>query len=66
MWFYPLPALVAFAGFVYVLVMRNNFLKEVRYAAVILVLGVLIFLVRSWRNRQWPFERKRLPYQGAE
>jgi len=57
MWFYPLPAFVAFAGFVYVLVMRNHFLKEVRYAAVILVAGVLIFLVRSWRNRQWPFGR---------
>jgi len=55
MWFYPLPAFVAFAGFVYVLVMRNNFLKEVRYAAVILIAGVVIFLVRAWRNRQWPF-----------
>lgn len=55
MWLYPLPSVVAFAGFVYVLISRQNFLKEIRYAVVLLVVGVVIYLVRSWRRREWPF-----------
>ena len=57
MWLYPLPALVAFGGFFYVLVMRNNFLKEIRYAALLILLGGGIFFFRAWRNRTWPFSR---------
>jgi amino acid transporter len=57
MWLYPLPALLATAGFLFVLIERKNFLKEVRYAVVIVAAGVLIYLVRSWRRREWPFER---------
>ena len=46
MWLYPIPALLAIAGFAYILIARHNFLKEVRYAAVILIAG-LIDLLRS-------------------
>ncbi len=55
MWLYPLPALIAAASFVFILVSRRNFLREVRYAAVILVLGILIYCVRAWRRGEWPF-----------
>jgi len=55
MWLYPVPSLLAFSGFVYVLVSRQNFLKEIRYAVILLVLGVMIYLARSWRRREWPF-----------
>jgi amino acid transporter len=55
MWLYPMPALLAFAGFVYVLVSRQNFQKEVRYAVVLLIVGLAIYLFRSWRRREWPF-----------
>ena len=48
MWFYPLPALVALFGFLYVLIMRNDFTKEIRYGAVILVLGGIVFFLRSF------------------
>ena len=48
MWFYPLPALVALFGFLYVLIMRNDFTKEIRYGAVILVLGGIAFFLRSF------------------
>ncbi len=55
MWLYPLPALVAAAGFVYMLVSRKGALREIRYAALILVVGILIYAVRSWRRGEWPF-----------
>jgi amino acid transporter len=55
MWLYPLPALLAIAGFTFILVERKNFLREIQYALVILVAGLLIYLVRSWRRREWPF-----------
>jgi basic amino acid/polyamine antiporter, APA family len=54
MWLYPLPAVLALTGFVYVLFMRKNFLGEIRYAVVILVIGLVIYLVRAWRNHEWP------------
>jgi basic amino acid/polyamine antiporter, APA family len=56
MWLYPLPALLASIGFIFVLVSRTNSLKQVRYALVILITGTVIYLVRAWRNREWPFE----------
>ncbi len=55
MWLYPLPALLAFCGFVYVLIMRRNFFTEVSYAAVIVLAGSALFLVRSRRRNEWPF-----------
>jgi hypothetical protein len=55
MWLYPLPAILAIGGFLHILIMRKNFLREVVYAAAILVTGLLIYLIRSWRNRDWPF-----------
>jgi len=61
MWLYPLPALVAIAGFLFVLIWRHNFLKEVRYAVAILVAGLLIFFLRAWGRREWPFRENQDP-----
>jgi APA family basic amino acid/polyamine antiporter len=55
MWLYPVPALLASVGFVYVLVYRTNSMKQIRYALVILISGVIIYLLRAWRSREWPF-----------
>jgi len=55
MWLYPLPALLAIGGFLGILVMRKNFLRELLYAAVILVTGLILYLWRAWRNGEWPF-----------
>ena len=55
MWLYPLPALLASVGFVFVVVNRTNSLKQIRYAAVILVTGLAIYLFRAWRKGEWPF-----------
>jgi hypothetical protein len=37
------------------LLSRKDALREIRYAAVILVAGIVIYLVRSWRRGEWPF-----------
>ena len=55
MWLYPLPALLAIAGFLFILFNRVNALREVRYAVVILIVGLLIYMVRAWRGQEWPF-----------
>jgi amino acid transporter len=55
MWLYPAPAILAIGGFLYVLFSRPNFQKELHYALVIVATGLLIFFVRSWRRREWPF-----------
>src|SRR5205809_4910190 len=47
MWLYPLPALIASFGFVFILISRKNFLREIRYAAVILIAGLLIYFIRA-------------------
>jgi basic amino acid/polyamine antiporter, APA family len=55
MWLYPLPALIAALSFLFILIFRKNFLREVRYAGVILVVGLGIYLVRAWRQGEWPW-----------
>jgi hypothetical protein len=55
MWLYPLPALVAMAGFLYVLFMRPNFLKEIRYAVVLIIVGLAVYFVRSYQRGEYPF-----------
>ena len=57
MWLYPLPALIALGGFLYVLIMRQNFTKEIYYGAIILVLGAVFFFIRNWRRGDWPYRR---------
>jgi hypothetical protein len=55
MWLYPIPAALAMAGFIYILFMRPNFMKEIRYALVIITVGIIIYAVRSWHRHEWPF-----------
>ena len=55
MWLYPLPALAASAGFIFVLFSRTNSMKQIRYAVLILITGLIIYFARAWRNHEWPF-----------
>ncbi len=64
MWLYPIPALVAAASFLFILISRRDFLREVRYAGVVLVVGLLIYGVRAWRRRDWPFGERSLVTGG--
>jgi amino acid transporter len=59
MWLYPLPALIALSGFIYVLISRKNFQREIRYAAVLAVVGLAIYFIRARMRGEWPFETKR-------
>jgi amino acid transporter len=65
MWLYPVPALLATFGFLYVLIERKNFLKEIRYAAVIVVIGLIVYLLRSWHRGEWPFDERAPALQPA-
>lgn len=55
MWLYPIPAILAIIGFVYIVAKRPDSLRQIRYAAVILIVGLIIYGLRAWRNREWPF-----------
>jgi len=55
MWLYPVPALVAAGSFLFILISRTGFLREIRYAAVILIVGIVVYCVRAWQRREWPF-----------
>lgn len=56
MWLYPIPAVVALIGFLYVLFMREGFLKQVEYAAVLIAVGLIIYLGRSYKRKEFPFD----------
>ncbi len=52
---YPLPPLIAMAGFIFVLVNRSHALQGLAVAAGIALSGTLIYLWRAKRLGQWPF-----------
>ncbi|HEX4065651.1 MAG TPA: APC family permease [Acidobacteriaceae bacterium] len=51
--FFPLPALIALAGWTYIVVTSGARYIEIGLA--LLLLGVAAFMLRSWRTQQWPF-----------
>jgi APA family basic amino acid/polyamine antiporter len=55
MWLYPAPAVIALAGFVYILVARKEAYNQLALTAAVIVTGLAIYLIRAWRARQWPF-----------
>jgi APA family basic amino acid/polyamine antiporter len=55
MWLYPVPALLASVGFIFVVISRTNSMVQVRYALAVLITGLAIYMTRAWRLRQWPF-----------
>jgi amino acid transporter len=52
MWLYPLPVVVTIAGFGLVLYDKRSLVARGMLFA---VLGMIVYLVRSLRMRQWPF-----------
>ena len=56
MWLYPVPAFVALAGWIFLLLTSGWRLIALGIGT--LLLGVLCFLVWSRQSRSWPFERR--------
>ena len=50
LWLYPLPPLIALAGFLFLLIMRQGAGRELRFAAAVAATGTALFLVRGWRR----------------
>lgn len=55
---YPLPPLVAIAGFLFILISRARALEELAVAGGIAASGTAIYLLRASRLREWPFRQK--------
>jgi amino acid transporter len=47
MWLYPLPPLLALVGFGWILVGRVNFARELRLAGVVIVVGAVVYFVKT-------------------
>ena len=53
MWLYPLPSLVALAGWIFVFATSDP--QVILFGLGTLIVGVLVFGIWSWRAQQWPF-----------
>lgn len=47
MWLYPLPAILAFCGFVYLLIMRPKSIESIRVAIALIIIGAVLFAIRN-------------------
>jgi amino acid transporter len=53
MWLYPLPSLLALAGWIFVFATSD--VRVILFGLGTLLVGVVVFMVWSWRARRWPF-----------
>ena len=53
MWLYPLPALVALVGWIFVFATTQ--LRVILFGVGVLGLGFVVFLLWSWNTSRWPF-----------
>jgi amino acid transporter len=52
MWLYPLPAVMSICGFIYILVERTNFQRELLGAGVLIAAGAVVYAAREgWAAR---------------
>jgi amino acid transporter len=55
MWLYPLPPILAAAGFLFILISRPNPQRELAYGGVIALSGCALYMLRARYRREWPF-----------
>jgi amino acid transporter len=53
MWLYPLPALIALLGWIFVFATTQ--VRVIFFGLGVLALGCVTFLLWSWRTQRWPF-----------
>jgi amino acid transporter len=51
-WLYPLPPLLAIAGFLYILFARANFQRELLGAVAVIAAGTAVYLIREYIRRR--------------
>jgi amino acid transporter len=54
-WLYPLPPIVALAGFLFILFSRTQGLRDLLWAMAIAVLGTILYMLRARNRHEWPF-----------
>ena len=54
MWLYPMPALVALLGWIFVFLTTQP--QVIGFGLGVLLLGCVAFLLWSWRTDRWPFQ----------
>ncbi|MGC2299654.1 MAG: APC family permease [Acidobacteriaceae bacterium] len=54
-WLYPLPPLLALAGFLFILFSRADAVKNLSWAGAIALAGTVLYLIRARKRREWPF-----------
>jgi amino acid transporter len=54
-WLYPLPPLIAIAGFLYILFARPAFERELFFAFLIVLTGSALYMARAAKRHEWPF-----------
>jgi amino acid transporter len=52
MWLYPVPAILAFFGFLYVVIMRPKSIASIRVALAVLVVGTVLYWIRLGAERR--------------
>ncbi|HEX4066098.1 MAG TPA: APC family permease [Acidobacteriaceae bacterium] len=57
-WLYPLPPLLALAGFLFILFSRTQGLRQLWFAGAIAVAGCILYMVRARERREWPFQEQ--------
>ncbi|MGH9506369.1 MAG: APC family permease [Terriglobales bacterium] len=65
MWLYPLPALLALLGWIYVASSPGQ-LRYLGVTAVLAVAGIAAYGLWAWRRRQWPLAARRDPTARAQ
>ena len=58
---YPLPPLLAMAGFIFVLAYRPHPLRELLAAAALAASGTIIYMIRARGRGDWPFAKEARP-----
>lgn len=54
-WLYPVPPLLALAGFFFIVFSRPHASRELIFALIVAVAGTVLYLLRAFRRREWPF-----------
>jgi len=60
MWLYPLPPLLALAGFLFILASRPEARHECWLALIVGAVGSALYFARARMRREWPWQTGRV------